>query len=472
MTELVRKILSNKSQEELDKILDGNIPHLFKYDGYMLNNELKETTRANNLRAILVATKEISKLYEEWTKFDVEDYFTRLSTDSKIKIKPYTKEIRKAIITKFFRWFYGKTSKDDAPEVVSGLRINHKTYDKFLNPADFLTEEEVKKLIDVCDHPRDSCFIMVLYESGARISEILSLNVKDVEFIGDSVKIYIRKSKTKRRPVDLLLSVPYLQDWLQKHPYKDNPEAPLFISFSPAVYGTRLMSHSTLEILQKLKKRCGIKKKINHHLYRHMAITRCLLSGMPQSVVKRRFGLSNNTNMLQRYCWISDEDVENSYRKACGYEPNKTSRNDIETLKPKKCWRCGASNPVTNNYCNNCYCSLDYQAVERDLGILEMAKTKFATDCRIDNLLANFRHLKVETNYMEKLLDCFNGNSKIKTSKARKELGLNDDEAVEFLQYLVSAEQITFNGDMIYLKNKEDFKQFISMQKRYLEANE
>ncbi len=473
MTDLVSKILSNKSQENVTRLLEGNILHLHKYDEYMINESRKETTRANNLRNIMLVTLEIPKLYESWSKNDVENYFTRLSTDSKIQVSAYTREIRKAIVTKYFRWFYKKTSKDAAPEVVSGLKINHKAYDKFINPNDFLTEDEVKLLVDICDHPRDSCFIMVLYESGARITEILSLNIKDVKFLGDSVKIYIRKSKTVRRPVDLLLSVPYLQAWLQKHPDKNNPDAPLFISFSPSCYGTRLMSHSTLEILQKLKKRCGITKKINHHLFRHMAITRCLLSGMPHAVVKRRFGLSNNTNMLERYCWISDDDVEDSYRVACGYEPNKASRNSIETLKPKKCWRCGSSNPVTNKYCNSCFTNLDYESVGHDLDVLEMVKTRFAEleGVDIDKMLVHYQHLKAETKDMQRLLDCFDGNNEVKISLVRKQLGLSDDDALEILQYLVSAEQITFDKDMIYLKDKEEFRKFISIQKRYISFN-
>jgi site-specific recombinase XerD len=471
MTELVDKILSNKSKEELSKILQSNIQYLHKYDCSMINVGRKLTTRENNLRTIIVITKEISKQYKEWTKSDIEEYFIRLSTDPKLKVKPYTKEIRKAIITKFFRWLYEKTSHDDAPEVVSSLKINHKSYDKFLNPNDFLTENEVKSLIDTCDHPRDSCFIMVLYESGARISEVLSLNIKDVEFIGDAVKTYIRKSKTKRRPVDLLISAPYIQAWIQKHPKRDNPDAPFFISFSPATYGTRLMSHSTLEILQKLKYRCGIKKKVNHHLFRHMAITRCILDGMPIPAVKRRFGLSNNTNVLERYSWISDEDVENSYRVACGYEPNKTDRNNIDILKPKKCWRCKTPNPVTNKYCDNCYTHLDYETVSLDLEILEMLKTKYAEfeGVNLKNMLTHFKQFRAETNDLSTLLDCFNGSDEVSIPEVRRRLDLKDDDALNLLQYLMTGGFIDIKMDTVKLLDKEKFKNYILMQKRYLE---
>ncbi len=43
-----------------------------------------------------------------------------------------------------------------------------------------MTEEKVAKLIDVAEHPRDKAFICMLYELGARISELGNLEIKGV----------------------------------------------------------------------------------------------------------------------------------------------------------------------------------------------------------------------------------------------------------------------------------------------------
>jgi integrase len=67
----------------------------------------------------------------------------------------------------------------------SCLDKNHaKDKDKPL-PSELPTEEEIQKLVEACDNPRDRTFIMTLYESGGRIGEIGSLRIKDVEFMKD-----------------------------------------------------------------------------------------------------------------------------------------------------------------------------------------------------------------------------------------------------------------------------------------------
>ena len=49
-------------------------------------------------------------------------------------------------------------------------------------PREMLTIEEVKKLAKHTNNLRDRCFILILYESGARIGELLNLKIKDIEF--------------------------------------------------------------------------------------------------------------------------------------------------------------------------------------------------------------------------------------------------------------------------------------------------
>jgi integrase len=41
-----------------------------------------------------------------------------------------------------------------------------------------LTEQEIKRIIDAADHPRDKAFVAVLSESGCRISEVCTLRIR------------------------------------------------------------------------------------------------------------------------------------------------------------------------------------------------------------------------------------------------------------------------------------------------------
>lgn len=49
-------------------------------------------------------------------------------------------------------------------------------------PEELLTEEDVTKLIEAAQHPRDKALVFLLYESGCRIGELLNVKIKNVLF--------------------------------------------------------------------------------------------------------------------------------------------------------------------------------------------------------------------------------------------------------------------------------------------------
>ncbi len=464
MTDLIDEMLNRMVDEKRNKLKTWNINTLRRFDKSNKRKNLRFATRDNQLKILLNFSITVNKTFNQIIRSNVNNYFDNLD------LSPSTIEQRRIVVTKFFKWHYDIEN----PTLLKDLHPDKEAYNKIIKPSELLADEEIKKLILVSDNSRDKAFIATLADSGARIGEILSMEFKDANFEGDTCFIFLPDSKTQRRRVGLTYSTPYLQSWLDNYPANlKNPDAPLWIALSPKSYGHRLTDSASYEILQKLKRRSGIKKKINHHLFRHSCLSKCRKAGLSDVFSRRRHGLAPGSKVIERYTHIDDEETHNGYLKAMGYEPKKPIREDPEILKPKKCFRCGSSNPVTAKYCNKCYCSLDYEAVERDLNLLELFKTRFTEleGINVDRMLVNYRHLKTETSYMEKLFDCFNGNNEVKISEVRRQLGLRDDDALELLQYLVTAEQITFDKDMIYLKDKEEFKKFISMQKRYISFN-
>ena len=47
---------------------------------------------------------------------------------------------------------------------------------------DLISDEDIKAMLRVCDNNRNKAFIKILYETGARISEISTMKVSDVQF--------------------------------------------------------------------------------------------------------------------------------------------------------------------------------------------------------------------------------------------------------------------------------------------------
>jgi len=82
----------------------------------------------------------------------------------------------------FFKWFYKsrmgwvETEQEKYPRCINDLKI--KPYSLELK-GKLLSNEEIQRLIDVCDNSRDRALLIFLLESGVRLSELLSMKIDD-----------------------------------------------------------------------------------------------------------------------------------------------------------------------------------------------------------------------------------------------------------------------------------------------------
>jgi integrase len=74
------------------------------------------------------------------------------------------------------KWIYN----DEPPKFILKLKTEMKNLNKLL-PQDILTEQEALKLISSARSIRNKALISILYESGCRIGEILTLKMKHVD---------------------------------------------------------------------------------------------------------------------------------------------------------------------------------------------------------------------------------------------------------------------------------------------------
>src|SRR3989344_1712454 len=129
-------------------------------------------------------------------------------------------------------------------------------------PEELVTEEEVKKMISVADKPRDRALLAALYESGCRIYELLTIRMKHVVFDKYGATISV-SGKTGSRRVRLVFAVGYLQDWLNKHPYNEDPESFVWIKGASS---HELVGYARVrDVLKELAERAKVKKKVNPH---------------------------------------------------------------------------------------------------------------------------------------------------------------------------------------------------------------
>jgi integrase/recombinase XerD len=156
--------------------------------------------------------------------------------------------------------------------------------------VDFLSREEIQAIISACSSAtwsgkRDQVMIATLYNTGARVSEITTLKVRDVT-LGQAAYILIHGKGRKQRTVPLWKSTARdLKRWLSDNRLSD--DAPVF----PNRNREHLSRFGVLQRLQvavnKAASSCPALKKrnISPHTLRHTTAMHLLQSGVDISVI-------------------------------------------------------------------------------------------------------------------------------------------------------------------------------------------
>jgi len=327
----------------------------------------------------------LGKKFEDADKEDIKRIVAEIE---KRNYSPWTKRDYKTCIKKFYRWLRGLDEGDpeETKWIKTSIKVNHRKL-----PEDMLTEEDIKKLINAAKHPRDKAFVTVLYESGCRIGELGGLKIKNISFDNYGAKLLVN-GKTGARRVRIISSVPYLTEWINKHPFKDDPEAYLWISYKK---DHKPMNHTGMRtLLLRLKEKSGVKKPVNPHNFRHSRAT-YLAQYLTEAQMKEHFGWMQSSKMAAVYVHLSGKNVDRALLKVYGIKDNGEEK-EVSKLVPKKCGRCGEVNEATNKFCKKCGFPLDEETKNQIIETeLEQRKASEILDKMLEN--ENFKKLFIET---------------------------------------------------------------------------
>lgn len=239
----------------------------------------------------------------------------------------WTKHDYKVTIKRFYKWLKG--NDETYPEEVKWIKTTLKE-NQIVLPEDLLTEDEVKTLVDVALSPRDKAFIITLCESGARIGEVGSMHINDVTFEERYTALRLR-GKTGSRRVIVVAATPYLNMWLQNHPQRNDPDAPLWINLSTVNRFKPLSYPALAKILRVAVERSGITKKVTPHKLRHSRAT-FLASRITESQMNEIFGWNQGSDMPSIYVHLSGRDVDDAILGVYGL---KKTEEDKPSLRPR-----------------------------------------------------------------------------------------------------------------------------------------
>jgi len=286
--------------------------HISEFENYLISNNNSNATIKSYIRTITQLLKFLNRYPEDIFEKDIEKY--KLYA---IQVKQYDINtlIPKYSAINAFMQFLNKPIKLKPPK----KRVKNKIP---------LTTEEIKLLFQVSeDDFRDNAILKVLYYGQLRRNELINLDVEDVDF--ERQKIRINQGKGNQydeiniHPDALKSIAHYLK--VRELPLTGHEKA-LFLSRERRRIG-RTDIHFTVK---KYAYKTGIKKRVYPHLFRISSITHMAEKGLNLEEIRMQ-SRHKRYDTLQSYVQMSNNHIKNVYMKSMNlYNDSKKHETEVE----------------------------------------------------------------------------------------------------------------------------------------------
>ena len=239
---------------------------------------------------------------------DIDKYFESLKAMNK---KTSTISRNLATIRSFYQFLLRtKKIKVDPTVGVQSPKVEKKV-------PSILTSKEVELLLEQPKNIdlkgiRDKAMLEFAYATGMRVTEIISLDITDVNLEGSYV---VCNTGFKKRNIPLgSISLKALKDYIEKaRPIliKDDKVGALFVNIN----GKRLTRQGFWKIVKFYKEQAHITKEITPHVLRHSFATHLLQNGADLKAIQTMLGHSDISS-TQVYMQFQNENLKDIYKKA------------------------------------------------------------------------------------------------------------------------------------------------------------
>ena len=246
--------------------------------------------------------------YSKINQDDIKDYLKHLQEIGK-KTSSVSRSL--ASIRSFYQYAVrNKKAKINPTENVQAPKVEK-------HAPSILSSQEIELLLNQPKDVdlkgiRDKAMLEFAYATGMRVTEIISLNMEDVNLMEGTV---VCKTATKNRTIPLgTLSLKALEEYIQEaRPVliRNEEEEALFVNIN----GGRLTRQGFWKIIKFYKEQAHITKEITPHVLRHSFATHLLQNGADLKSIQTMLGHSDISS-TQVYMQFQDDSIKNIYRKA------------------------------------------------------------------------------------------------------------------------------------------------------------
>ena len=246
--------------------------------------------------------------YSKVIKAEIKEYLDVLQNMNK---KTSTISRNLASIRSFYQFLLkNKKVKTDPTEGIQSPKIEKKA-------PSVLSSKEIELLLNQPSNVdlkgiRDKAMLEFAYATGMRVTEIISLDIDDVNFKDGYVAC---KAENKKRVIPIgSLSLKALNEYAENvRPIliKNEKDKALFVNIN----GKRLTRQGFWKIVKYYKEQANITKEITPHVLRHSFATHLLQNGADLKAIQSMLGHSDISS-TQVYMQFQDGNLKNIYKKA------------------------------------------------------------------------------------------------------------------------------------------------------------
>lgn len=180
-----------------------------------------------------------------------------------------------------------------------------------------LTPEQIKLLLSTIDKTaplgfKYYCVILVLVDTGMRISELVNIKVNDIDIQRDFVTVFGKGQKQRVIPLSRVTVrelLRYRDRFRQDNRFADSPY--LF----PDQYGGSVSVNSIQQYLRRLAQKAGLGEvKVTPHVFRHTAATHAAAQGTNAFILKEILGHSSMQTTM-RYVHLQPDDLKAQHNR-------------------------------------------------------------------------------------------------------------------------------------------------------------
>lgn len=231
-------------------------------------------------------------------------FLSRYVDQHQMTLKRVTQNYHLIALRSFLKYLLKRDIQVIAPEKIDLPKAESRS-------IKFLEREQVERLLNMPDNPRDKAILEVLFSTGLRVSELTNLNRDQINFDRREFGVI---GKGRRARVVFLSET--AADWTKKYiAGRDDQDPALFIRYSGKKSDTlRLTPRSVQRLVEKYVKKARLPVKITPHGLRHSFATDLLTGGADLRAIQEMLG-HKNVSTTQIYTHITNPQLKEIHAK-------------------------------------------------------------------------------------------------------------------------------------------------------------